>query len=75
MRAARSQTFSGSIAVRFINSAGIALVIMIAGKAQQVSQKVGVVGLSAHYQKIFDMIGLTDFLTLFQGEDVAIKLL
>ncbi|MFH0991494.1 MAG: STAS domain-containing protein [bacterium] len=59
----------------FINSAGIALVIMIVSKARDVSQKVGVVGLSTHYQKIFEMIGLTDFLTIFQGEDAALKLL
>jgi anti-sigma B factor antagonist len=59
----------------FITSAGIALIIIIAGKAQEAKQSMGAVGLSSHYQKIFDMIGLTEYLTIFQGEDAALKLL
>lgn len=59
----------------FINSAGIAIIIIIVGNAKQANQKVGAVGLSLHFQKIFEMIGLTDYLTIFQGEDVAQKML
>lgn len=59
----------------FMNSGGIALIILMVGKAGEASQKVGVVGLSPHFEKIFDMIGLTDYLTVFLGEDTAVKLL
>jgi anti-sigma B factor antagonist len=59
----------------FITSAGIAQIIIVAGKAQEAMQPVGAVGLSSHYQKIFEMIGLTEYLTIFQGEDTALKLI
>jgi anti-anti-sigma factor len=59
----------------FINSAGIAILIIVVGNAKQVNQKVGVVGLSPHFRKIFEMIGLTDYLTIFQNEDAAQKML
>jgi anti-anti-sigma factor len=64
--------FSGEC---FMNSAGIALIILLADRAAEASQKVGVVGLSPHFEKIFEMIGLTDYLTVFHGEDTALKLL
>ena len=59
----------------YINSAGIAIIILIVSEAKKSKQKVGAVGLSPHFQKIFDMIGLTDYLTVFQGEDEAKKML
>jgi anti-anti-sigma factor len=59
----------------FINSAGIALIIIIVGNAKQTNKKVGVVGLTLHFQKIFEMIGLTDYLTIYQNEDIARKML
>jgi anti-anti-sigma regulatory factor len=47
----------------------------LADRAAEASQKVGVVGLSPHFEKIFEMIGLTDYITVFHGEDTALKLL
>ena len=55
----------------YINSAGIAVLILVVSEAKKAKQKVGAVGLSSHFQKIFDMIGLTDYLTVFQSEDEA----
>ncbi len=57
----------------YINSAGIAILILVVSEAKKGKQKVGAVGLSPHFQKIFDMIGLTDYLTVFQAEDEAVK--
>ena len=59
----------------FINSSGIAIIILVVSQAQDARQNVGAVGLSPHFQKIFEMIGLTDYLIIFQGEDAAMKLL
>ena len=44
-----------------INSAGIAVLITIASQARTSRQPMEVSGLSPHYRKIFDMIGLTAF--------------
>ena len=57
----------------YVNSAGIAVLIMMVSEARRKNQKVGAVGLSQHFQKIFEMIGLTDYVTLFQNEEAAIK--
>jgi anti-sigma B factor antagonist len=59
----------------FINSAGIAFIIIVMGNAKQANQYVGAIGLSLHFQKIFEMIGLTEYLTIFQGEDLAQQML
>jgi anti-anti-sigma factor len=59
----------------FINSSGIAVIILVVSQAKDARQSVGAVGLSLHFQKIFEMIGLIDYLTIFQGEDAAMKLL
>jgi anti-sigma B factor antagonist len=55
----------------YINSAGIAVIILIVSEAKKSKQKIGAVGLSSHFQKIFDMIGLTDYITVFNTEDQA----
>ncbi len=57
----------------YINSAGIAIIILIVSEAKKNKQKVGAVGLSPHFQKIFDMIGLTDYIEVFQTEEDAAK--
>jgi anti-anti-sigma factor len=57
----------------YINSAGIAVIILIVSEAKKSKQKVGAVGLSSHFQKIFDMIGLTDYIRIFQTEDEVAK--
>ena len=57
----------------YINSAGIAVLILIVSEAKKSKQKVGAVGLTAHFKKIFDMIGLTDYILVFDSEDEAKK--
>ncbi len=58
----------------YLNSAGIALLIALVSQARKEKRQVGVFGLSNHFQKIFDMIGLTDYLTIYQGEAEARRL-
>lgn len=57
----------------YINSAGIAILILMVSEANRANQKVGAFGLSPHFQKIFHMIGLTDYIQVFQTEDEAVK--
>jgi anti-sigma B factor antagonist len=57
----------------YINSAGIAVLILIVSEAKKSKQKVGAVGLTSHFRKIFDMIGLTDYITIYSSEADAKK--
>ncbi|MDH3349799.1 MAG: STAS domain-containing protein [Desulfobulbaceae bacterium] len=43
----------------YINSGGIAYLIDIATSAKKANQKIKVTGLSDHFEKIFQMVGLT----------------
>lgn len=47
-----------------INSAGIAVLITLTSQARKARQIVEVSGLSPHYRKIFDMIGLTEYVKM-----------
>ncbi len=57
----------------YLNSAGIALLIALVSQARKEKRRVGVFGLSKHFQKIFDMIGLIEYLTIYQNEAEARK--
>ena len=57
--------------VDYINSSGIALIIqmlMLAGKA---GQSVQTFGLTAHFQKVFTMVGMTKYTKLHPDEVTA----
>ena len=49
----------------YINSGGIAVLIQILAKTQKNNQKVGIAGLSEHFQKIFRMVGITKFANIY----------
>lgn len=57
----------------FINSAGIAIIIGLVTESRKRKQKVGVCGLSNHFEKIFEMIGLTDYVSIYTTEEKALK--
>ena len=60
--------FSG---VDYVNSAGIAVIIGILIEARNASQRVMVTGLTPHYQKIFSMMGLSDYAPVFDNIEAA----
>lgn len=64
--------FSG---VDYINSAGLALLIGLVRRCREAGRTMGAVKLSDHYRKIFHMIGLSDYITLFDSEDAARRVL
>ncbi|GAB6173132.1 STAS domain-containing protein [Paradesulfitobacterium aromaticivorans] len=58
--------------VDYINSAGIALLIRLVRQAREKQTAVLAFGVSNHYQKIFTMVGLTNYLYLYPDEEMAL---
>ncbi len=59
----------------YINSAGIAILIGVVTEARKREQKLVMTGLSAHFQKIFRMVGLTQYADLYPSVDDAVSAL
>ncbi|UCC86476.1 MAG: STAS domain-containing protein [Anaerolineales bacterium] len=59
----------------YINSAGIAILIGIVTEARKRDQRLLMAGLSGHFQKIFRMIGLTQYATLYPTLEDALATL
>ena len=57
----------------YINSSGLAIVISLVSEGKKKKQKIVASGLSKHFQKVFDMIGLTDYIDIYTTEDEAIR--
>jgi anti-anti-sigma factor len=57
----------------YINSGGIAILIGIASESRKKEQKIRMTGLSSHFQKIFNMVGLTKYTEIFPTEELALK--
>jgi anti-anti-sigma factor len=55
----------------YLNSGGIAFLIGIAAESKGKAQLIRVAGLSGHFHKIFDMMGLTRYMDLFPDLDSA----
>ena len=61
--------------VDYINSSGIALIIQLLIEASNTGQKVYAFGLSAHFTKVFTMVGITKYAQLFGNEGDAVAAL
>jgi len=61
--------------VDYINSSGIALVIQLLMEAASAGQKVSACGLSAHFTKVFTMVGITKYAGLFPTQADALAAL
>ena len=61
--------------VDYINSSGIALVIQLLIAASNAGQKVYCFGLSAHFTKVFTMVGITKYAGLFPTQADALAAL
>ena len=57
----------------YINSAGIAILIGVVTEVNRKGQKLAISGLSAHFQKIFRMVGLAQYADIYAGEDEAVE--
>ena len=57
----------------YINSGGIAFMIGIAAEGKDKGQVIRISGLSDHFRKIFDMMGLTRYVEIFSTERDALE--
>lgn len=55
----------------YINSGGISVLIQLLAKTQQNSQQIGITGLSDHFKKIFNMVGITKFAEIYNTQAEA----
>jgi anti-sigma B factor antagonist len=58
--------------VSYINSTGIALIVGLLARARKAKRRLLVFGLSPHYQEIFQITRLADFMTVFPDESSAL---
>jgi len=56
----------------YINSGGIAVLIQILAQTKKNSQQICITGLSDHFKKIFNMVGITKFADIYEDVDSAI---
>ncbi|MFQ5769670.1 MAG: STAS domain-containing protein [bacterium] len=59
--------------VSYINSAGMAIIISILTQSRKKGQTLRTWGLTEHFQKIFDMVGITKYMKHYGGEAEALK--
>lgn len=59
--------------VEYLNSSGIALVIQVLIEAAKSGQKVAICGLTPHFTKVFTMVGITKYATLYTDEAAALE--
>jgi len=59
----------------YINSGGIAVLIQILARTRQKKQRIGITGISEHFKKIFNMVGITKFAKIYNTVEVALETL
>ena len=52
-----------------VNSAGIAIMINLVIESQDQKRKIFIVGVSKHFHKIFDLVGLGRYTTIVESEE------
>lgn len=58
--------------VDYLNSSGIAILIQLLMEAHKTAQAVHSFGLSAHFQKVFAMVGITKYTHLYPDQAAAL---
>ena len=57
----------------YINSGGISVLIQLLAKTDQNKQQIGITGLSDHFKKIFNMVGITKFAKIYDSREDALE--
>lgn len=57
----------------YINSGGIAVLILILTQTQRNGQHVAIAGISEHFKKIFKMVGITKFAEIYETPEAAMQ--
>ena len=55
----------------YINSGGISVLIQLLAQTQKNNQQIGITGLSDHFKKIFNMVGITKFTKIYNTREEA----
>jgi anti-sigma B factor antagonist len=61
--------------VEYLNSSGIALVIQVLMEASKSGQTIAICGLTPHFTKVFTMVGITKYASLYPDEAAALAAL
>ena len=56
----------------YINSGGIAILIQLLAQTKRNNQQICITGLSNHFKKIFNMVGITKFAKIYNTVDEAL---
>jgi anti-anti-sigma factor len=59
----------------YINSGGIAVLIQLLAETKRNNQQIGITGLSNHFKKIFNMVGITKFAKIYNTVEEALEIL
>lgn len=59
----------------YINSGGIAVLIQILAQTRRNDQRIAITGISEHFKKIFNMVGITKFAQILDSSEAAIQAL
>ncbi|MEX1327779.1 MAG: hypothetical protein AB1Z29_13320 [Desulfobacterales bacterium] len=51
------------------------MLIQILAQTRQKQQQIGITGISEHFKKIFNMVGITKFAEIYNTEEVALETL
>ena len=57
----------------YINSGGIAILIQLLAQTKRNNQQICITGLSNHFKKIFNMVGITKFAQIYNTVDEAVN--
>ena len=57
----------------YINSGGIAILIQLLAEARKNNQQTCITGLSAHFVKIFNMVGITKLANIYSTTEEALE--
>jgi anti-anti-sigma factor len=57
----------------YINSGGIAVLIQLLAETRKNNQQIGITGISAHFKKIFNMVGITKFAKLYSTVEEGLE--
>jgi len=59
----------------YINSGGIGVLIQILAQTKQNNQLIGITGISDHFKKIFNMVGITKFAKIYDTVAEALEMM
>ena len=57
----------------YMNSGGISVLIQLLAQTEKNDQQVGITGISDHFKKIFNMVGITKFANIYHTREEALE--